>query len=143
LVIELPSDPQIPFGSANAVKDIDLAVLADLCGDVDGCTVTVAMTNYTSLQSFPPAPASNGPFAFFYDAVNNTHRIAEGATGGSGTKLDGGGGVDHVLALQDCIFTDGEFVPGQGAGTDNVVGFQLLNNGASYVDNGCVLVIKD
>ncbi len=126
------------------MKDIDLTVLADLCGDVDGCTVTVAMTNYNSLQSFPPALASNGPFAFFYDPVNNTHRIAEGATGGSGTKLDGGGsGVNHVLTIEDCFFTDGEFVPGQASGTDNVVGFQLLNNGAFHVDNGCVLVIKD
>ena len=143
LEVELSWDSSVPFGAVNGVRNIDLAALADFCGDVDGCTVTTSMNNYAHGQSFSTAPASNGPFAFFYDPVNNTHRVAEGA-GTSATRLDGASSsVDHVLVLQDCYFTDGEFAPGEGAGTDNVPGFQLMSNGAIFVSNGCVLIIKD
>jgi hypothetical protein len=90
---------------------IPTSIITDLCGDEDGCKVTMTMVNWAVGET----ASSSTSFNFFYSAVNGKWRVNEGGVGTTGT--DGDGAVATVTVLNSNIyFTDGAYV--SGVGTD-------------------------
>lgn len=86
---------------------IPTAIITDLCGDDDGCKVTMTMVNWAVGET----ASSSTSFNFFYSAVNGKWRVNEGGSGTTGT--DGDGVVTQVGILNTNIyFTDGAYVSG-------------------------------
>ena len=101
-----------------STKAIDTTTLAALCGDVDGCNVTIGMYNWDGTGE----TAARGPYKFFYNTSNNHWRISDTDTSG----IDGNGGTQHVLVSWSCYFTDATYVSGT-SNNDTTIGFGLLN----------------
>jgi len=161
LIVEITTfDTTLPAGVANQVAPVDQAQLEALCGDPDGCILSIALTNYPwALSPVEPPPASIGPSQWFYNPTTGVHRIAQLGAGGGfsvGTAVDpnrplrdndgapSGGSSNNVIQAFNCYFTDSEFSPGQVSTTDSAVGFQLLSwYQGVWPGHGCLLIIRD
>lgn len=100
--------------------EIPLFIISDLCGDDDGCNITLTMSNWGT----PPAgtAAISTSFKFFYNATTNVWRVNDG-TVFAGT--DGNNNPENVGILQNFIyFTDGAYMGP--AGNDSAIGFGLM-----------------
>jgi len=137
-------------GTPSSVPVAD-PLLMQLCGDEDGCSLTLGMRNNTPQQSdnrfimsFPYSFAIAGALGgkrFWHVAGFNDQGVAVGPDG-----LDGANNSENVVNSGDCRFTDGAFANGADQG-DTGLGFALLNwigqGGHNSPDLVCVLVIKD
>lgn len=134
-------------GNSPNTVPVDDSLLVGLCGDLDGCEVTVGMRDWTSQTTGPGLLTTIGPFRFSLAATRpNGQRFWDlrNQYGGSSSFWDGNGAVDHALnAFDSCYFTDGRYQAG--AGSDPGLGFGLLNWSGGYtaVDMVCVLIIDD
>lgn len=116
---------------------INHTILTDLCGDDDGCSVTVGMRSWDAANI--GSVASRGPHRFFYSPSTGRWRISDHDTDG----VDGNGSVQHVLRAWDCYFSDGIYHSRNS--TSDTVGFGLLNwqGDYRYAGMSCLLIIDD
>lgn len=128
---------------------VDDPLLMQLCGDGDGCTLTLGARN-------PDVTATDNryimsfPYAFSVAAPVNGKRAwhAAGFTDAGAPiaplLVDGAGGAENVINSGGCRFTDGVFADGVDQG-DNAPGFALLNwwGQQDSPEMVCVLVIND
>lgn len=134
-------------GNSPNTVPVDDGLLVQLCGDLDGCGVTLGMRDWTSQTTGPGLLTTIGPFRFSLAATRpNGQRFWDlrNQYGGNSSFWDGNGTVDHVLnAFDSCYFTDGRYQAG--AGSDPGLGFGLLNWSGGYTaaDMVCVLIIDD
>ena len=133
-------------GNSPYTVPVDDAILVQLCGDVDGCEVSLGMRDWQTASVGPGAIASVGPYRFSFSATRpNGQRYwdVRSVTSGSG-GWDGNNGVDHVMVAYDtCYFTDGQYLAA--SGSDPGLGFGLLTWAGGYTatDLGCILIIDD
>lgn len=140
-------------GSQPATVPVDDALLMQLCGDEDGCSLTLGMRNPT-VQQVDNLLVMSFPYSFAVgNAVNGKrtwHSVGFTDTGApiAPTGVDGANNSENAISTGDCRFTDGIFNNGQDQG-DSGLGFALLNwfggnNGAwNSPAMTCVLIIKD
>ncbi|MEM9490530.1 MAG: hypothetical protein AAGC55_15390 [Myxococcota bacterium] len=96
---------------------ISTSTIANLCGDLDGCTLRMGMYNWDG--SGRVASREN---LFFYNTVNRAWRAAAGDWQGS----DYNGSTQHIMKSWSCYFTDGYYSGWTNHG-DSGVGFGLLS----------------
>lgn len=128
---------------------VDDTLLMDLCGDVDGCTLTLGMRN-PDVRFSDNRYIMSFPYTFSVAAPVNGVRVwhAAGFTD-AGVPIapllrDGADGSENVISSGDCRFTDGTFADGVDQG-DTGTGFSLLNwwGHQDSPQMVCVLVIND
>jgi hypothetical protein len=96
---------------------IPVTTINELCGDDDGCKVTITMVNWAANETASSSASCN----FFYSAVNGKWRTNDGFT----TGTDNNGVVEHVLTLSSFVyFTDAAY--SGPTGTDAAAGFGLM-----------------
>lgn len=137
----------------NGIKPFSVPVddthLMDLCGDVDGCTLTLGMrnpdvtaTDNRYIMSFPYAFSVAAPV----NGVRTWHAVGFTDAGTPIAPLlrDGAGGSETVISSGDCRLTDGAVADGVDQG-DTGLGFALLNwwGHQDSPQMVCVLVIND
>ncbi|MCB0124187.1 MAG: hypothetical protein KDE58_18155, partial [Caldilineaceae bacterium] len=146
----------IRHGTTPDSVPLDDAIVSSLCQDVDGCTVTMGMRNWSN--GFGPLSdtaqfASVGPFRFSIGPTdagrrNWTIRDATGGTipGSVRDAVDGAAtGYNTALsAYGACVFSDGEMTDGTWVG-DLGLGFSLTTLGDTYTNTQlrCILIIED
>ncbi len=134
-------------GNAPYTVPVDDNMLIQLCGDLDGCQVTIGMRDWTSATVGKGDMATYGPYRFSVASTQpNGQRFWErrAQDGGSASGWDGNNGVDHVInAFDACYFTDAKYQAGNGS--DPGLGFGLLNwhGGYDASDMTCFLIIDD
>lgn len=134
---------------------VDDTILRSLCEDRDGCTVTLGMGS-TNTQ-IPLVTV--GPFRFSLGSISNGIRswrsssqtgdaapsVPVGPFSMTASDQDNNGNNKFIARALDCWFIDGEAAGEPQLGTDNALGFSLLN-GFGLNDNSsatCVLIIED
>lgn len=128
---------------------VDDTLLMQLCGDVDGCTLSLGMRN-PDVRFADNRYIMSFPYAFSVAAPVNGTRVwhAAGFTDAgvpiAPLLVDGANGSEHVISSGDCRFTDGAFADGVDQG-DSGLGFALLNwwGHQDSPEMVCVLVIND
>lgn len=144
-------------GATPTSVKVDQTLLLQLCGDIDGCTVRLAMHAWDDRRPL----ATVGPFLFSIGSENpTTHRRywssrapdgtapnSSGHTDAKTTGLDNDGSVEIAARAWDCFLIDGNasFANGSIQQSDNELGFELLNGNSQYqsVDMSCILIIED
>ena len=128
---------------------VDDTLLMQLCGDVDGCTLTLGMRN-PDVRFADNRYIMSFPYAFSVAAPVNGVRAwhAAGFTD-AGVPIapllrDGADGSENVISSGDCRLTDGVVADGVDQG-DTGTGFALLNwwGHQDSPQMVCVLVIND
>lgn len=137
-------------GSPTSVPISD-TLLMQLCGDEDGCSLTLGMRNNTPQQSDNRFIMSF-PYSFSIAAAIGGKRywhaagFADNGAPNAPSGVDGSDGSQNVINSGDCRFTDG-VIRNQADQGDTALGFALLNwigeGGHNSPDLVCVLVIKD
>lgn len=128
---------------------VDDTLLVQLCGDEDGCSLslgtrnpTITTTDNRFVMSFPysfsVANAVNGT-RFWHTAGFDDSGKPVGPSGADGTN-----GTENIISSGDCRFTDGAYSDGGDQG-DTGFGFSVLNwwGHDDATDMVCVLVIND
>ena len=82
------------YGGTN--KEIDHAILTDLCGDFDGCEVRIGMTQWTA--TYQKEAANRGPYILYYAPSNGRWRLWDNY----GTDDDGT--TQHVFNIWSTCF---------------------------------------
>ncbi|MCO6449627.1 MAG: hypothetical protein J5I90_02450 [Caldilineales bacterium] len=141
-VVEAQDGGNSPYSAA-----VDDGLLVQLCGDFDGCEITLGMRDYDKPNRGAGDMATIGPFVFtIAETRPNGQRYWDNRNQGGGNNAgwDGNNGVEHVLnAFDSCYFTDGRYLAG--SGSDPGLGFSVLNWSGGYTatDMVCVLIIND
>lgn len=112
--------PAVPIGTSIAIPQ---AIINDLCGDEDGCNVTITMTNWIGGYTESASRSTQ----LFYSIANGRWRIPSDISG-----IDGNNATDHILSLfETYFFTDAAYI--NFSSTDNAIGLNFLHwNGAGY-----------
>ena len=105
--------------------------IADMCGDLDGCTLRMGMYNWDNLGRV--ASRDN---LFFYNTVNRNWRAMNSDWAGS----DYNGTTEHIMEMWACYLTDGFYYNWTDYGDGNI-GFGLLS--WNQYDAECWLTIID
>lgn len=139
---------------ARSFTPIPSSVLRNLCGDSDGCRVTVRMRDWSSSFASRTAVSISMHFDYGVTDPNNNRTVwrREAVAGSANPSVvfgpesgtDNNGVVEHVVRNHDCHFTDGLFTAGTTASTDPD-GMGLLNwdaSGGNYTPT-CELIIDD
>lgn len=139
-VVEAPDNSTSPD-----TVPVDNAILTEFCQDEDGCTMGLYMRNWNDAAQ-PGLLAGVSAAHFSLAAVNSNKREWDmrDVAGTPAMGTDNNGAVNFAMNIYNaCIFTDGEFVNGQGS--DSALGFGLLNWAGAFdsVKMTCVLVIED
>lgn len=128
---------------------VDDTLLLQLCGDIDGCSLSLGMRN-PDVRFSDNRYIMSFPYAFSVAASVNGTRVWHAAGfNDAGAPIapllrDGADGSENVISSGDCRFTDGAFVDGVDQG-DTGPGFSLLNwwGHQDSPQMVCVLVIND
>lgn len=72
----------------------------ELCGDIDGCKVRVAMYDWDGNRR-----TASRETLFYYNSANGNWRDSEGDTQGT----TGNNGTQHIIRAWACYFTDGRY----------------------------------
>lgn len=145
--IEASYDPNFTTpDTANNVVDIPQDVILDYCADEDGCTISLAMRDWSGGGG--NAARSIGPLKFYVDPESLNFRVAEFTTSGEFASLgegsDGDGSFHHALRAANCWLTDATYAMGTNDPIDDTVGFHLLNHNTNptYTPD-CELTLED
>ncbi|MBU2713142.1 hypothetical protein [Zooshikella harenae] len=103
----------------------------ELCGDIDGCQLRMAMYNWDGKGR--TASRSN---LFYYNKTNRAWRAENGDKQGT----DFNGKTEHIMQSWSCYFTDGTYRNWKNTG-DSAIGFSLLSWNQYNAD--CRLTIID
>lgn len=126
------------FAGQNSVT-IPTSIVTDLCGDEDGCKVTLIMTNW-SVGTTPELASQT--FSFSYHAATGKWRSApinDAALSTTGT--DNNSVIEHVCSIFSTVyFSDASYI--SGTGVDNAAGFNLLK-WTSFPTAICRLILED
>lgn len=140
-------DPSYPdYNTASRVVDIPQSVMLDYCADEDGCSVSMAMRNWSSGND--NAAMSVGPLRFYYHPASGRFRTATAAVSGEfgsfGEGDDNNGFFNHAMRVANCWLTDAEYDLGTNNSYDTQMGMHLLNHvsNPSYTGD-CELTIDD
>lgn len=80
--------------------NIPEARVAELCGDIDGCEVRIAMYNWDGTRR-----TASRHSLFYYNASNGVWRASAGDTAGTTNNNQ----TEHVMNAWACYFTDGYY----------------------------------
>lgn len=136
-------------GQYSRSVQINQTRLEAMCGDEDGCSITLSMRGWENPDV--PADASYGPIHFHYRTDTQAWRLADPTVAGTssviinyGSGRDNDGAQNHALRVWNCYFSDFGAVAGNTVALpDNAVGMFLhVNNQAIYTAD-CVLTIDD
>ncbi|GLS27400.1 hypothetical protein [Marinibactrum halimedae] len=72
----------------------------ELCGDIDGCAVRIAMYNWDGLRR-----TASRDTILYYNSSNGNWRDLQGDTQGT----TGNSGTQHIIQAWGCYFTDGRY----------------------------------
>ncbi|ACY15322.1 hypothetical protein [Haliangium ochraceum] len=96
---------------------ISTDTIANLCGDIDGCTLRLGMYNWDGTGR-----VASRESLFYYNTVNRAWRASRGDNYGS----DYNGKSEHIMKEWSCYFTDGYYSNWTSYG-DSGVGFGLMS----------------
>lgn len=113
----------------------------ELCGDIDGCTVTIGMYEYLGKAAWEGGFATSAKHSIFYNPETGAFR----GSSSNGNGVDNNGSVQHAAQSWECFITDDDYTK---AGADESVGFFLLNYYGKepkyqHQDMVCVAIIDD
>jgi hypothetical protein len=111
--------------------EIPEQIIADLCGDFDGCSLRIGMYNWDNTGR-----TASRETLFYYNNAAKTWRSSAGDIAG----LNGNGATEHPLNAWACYFTDGKYTNWQDNGDLNL-NFGLLSWNQYVAD--CRLTIID
>jgi hypothetical protein len=154
-VVSARYDADFPAANATtSVTTIDQTRLETLCGDVDGCAITMIMRNYDVATG--TAEASQGPLHFDYSTngsnvagasyfrVSEFNSAVAAVTRPSVEPRDGDGAAESALRVYNCLLSDAPSNPGAGSYlADSGKGLFLVNRNLENYRPDCVLVIDD
>jgi hypothetical protein len=119
--------PKSQRGTTTAIAE---SVVASYCGDFDGCTIRLGMSNWDGAQR-----TASREFLFYYNAANRNWRASSDS---EGTNYNSG--TQHVYQAWSCYFTDGQYSGWSNQGDPNP-DFGLLSWDQYNAD--CRLTILD
>jgi hypothetical protein len=123
--------------TTNSSVVIPNAVIANYCGDNDGCSYVLTMFNWDGQQR----TASSIRYTFYYHIPTRRYRTSFSSPQGEvvGTTCDNG--ETHIAQIWSCYFSDFAYVNGvaQNDGDNN---FHLLN-WTQYNNETCGITIYD
>ncbi len=122
---------------------LDMNIVADLCGDEDGCRVRFIMRYWGGVESEGASDGNGqtGSYLFTYDISNGRWRWG-GANG-----VDGNGTTEHALSIFSgaCYFTDGNYSGFSGLGdpAGRQMGLLIWNGAYTNAARTCELTLED
>jgi hypothetical protein len=135
--------PAIPFGTSISIPT---QILLQLCQDIDGCRITLTMSDWdaTVVNSGISTSASGVLYIGFQNNGRRRWRFSRENGLQSVEGTDGDGSVHHVVQLfETAYFSDGAFT--DNTGSDAALGFHLLRwAGGGYASSVVVrLIVED